>query len=316
VAGGNYGKYNTTGVLKGPSGASGAKADEASPEIVVTAAEISKLDALQMLLDVVGLIPGLGAPADILNAIISGARGDWLGAGLSLVGVVPVAGEAATAGKIAKNSEKYAAAVAKVADEVLPYLPKRVQDKLRPAIDAAKKKIDELGGKKPKAEPEVPPKAKDEGTDGKKVKPKKKMKCGESGTYGDLKKKTGEGKFDRDHIPSKAALKARAKALQRGKLSKAQEAAIDKAGSAIAIPRQAHVDVSPTYGQTAAEAARDSKNLAGSAKRDVEATLSQIDQYDEDGSCRKAYQTAADKIMQMDNADYDRMLLEILKGAK
>jgi hypothetical protein len=88
MAGGNY---NTTGVLKGPSGASGARADEASPEIVVTAAEISKLDALQMLLDVVGLIPGLGAPADILNAIISGARGDWLGAALSLFGAVPVA---------------------------------------------------------------------------------------------------------------------------------------------------------------------------------------------------------------------------------
>jgi hypothetical protein len=168
VAGGNY---NTTGVLLGPSGPSANKADEASPEIVVTAQELSKLDALQMLLDVVGLIPGLGAPADILNAIISGARGDWLGAALSLFGAVPVAGEAATAGKIAKNSEKYAAAVAKVADEVLPYLPKRVQDKLRPAIDAAKKKIDELGGKKPKAEPEAPPKAKDEGKDGQKVKP-------------------------------------------------------------------------------------------------------------------------------------------------
>jgi hypothetical protein len=177
VAGGNYGKYNTTGVLKGPSGASGAKADEASPEIVVTAAEISKLDALQMLLDVVGLIPGLGAPADILNAIISGARGDWLGAALSLFGAVPVAGEAATAGKIAKNSEKYAAAVAKVADEVLPYLPKRVQDKLRPAIDAAKKKIDELGGKKPTAEPEAPPKAQGGPEDGQKVKPKKRDPC-------------------------------------------------------------------------------------------------------------------------------------------
>lgn len=159
MAGGNY---NTTGVLKGPSGPSAAKADEASPEIVVTAQELSKLDALQMLLDVVGLIPGLGAPADILNAIISGARGDWLGAALSLFGAVPVAGEAATAGKIAKNSEKYAAAVAKVADEVLPYLPKRLQDKLRPAIEAAKKKIDELGGKKPAdaGKPSETPKAK------------------------------------------------------------------------------------------------------------------------------------------------------------
>lgn len=315
MAGGNY---NTTGVLKGPSGASAAKADEASPEIVVTAAEISKLDALQMLLDVVGLIPGFGAPADILNAIISGARGDWLGAALSLFGAVPVAGEAATAGKIAKNADRYAAAVAKVADEVLPHLPARVQDKLRPAIEAARKKIDELGGRKPKPEPEAPPKAKGKGKDGKKVKPKKKMKCGERGPYRDLKRKTGEGRFDRDHIPSKAALKERAKSLlpPGKKLSPTQAAAIEKAGSAIAIPRQAHIDVSPTYGQSSAAAASDAKNLAGAARRDVEAMLGKIDEYDEDGSCRKAYQRAAAKTMRMDNAAYDKMLIDILKTVK
>jgi hypothetical protein len=147
MAGGNYGNYNTTGVLKGPSGPSAVKAEEASPEIVVTAQQLSKLDALQMLLDVIGLVPGFGAPADILNAIISGARGDWLGAALSLFGAVPVAGEAATAGKIAKNADRYAAAVAKVADEVLPHLPASVQAQLGPAIEAAKKKIDELGAR-------------------------------------------------------------------------------------------------------------------------------------------------------------------------
>jgi hypothetical protein len=113
-----------------------------------------------MLLDVIGLVPGFGAPADILNAIISGARGDWLGAGLSLFGVVPVAGEAATAAKIAKNSERYAAGVAKVADEVLPHLPASVRDKLRPAIEAARKKIDELGG----------------GNDGTRIRPTRKRK--------------------------------------------------------------------------------------------------------------------------------------------
>lgn len=53
---------------------------------------------------------------------------------------------------------------------------------------------------------------------GKDKKTKKKMKCGDFGKYGDLKKKTGEGQFDRDHVPSKAALKQRAKELasQRG----------------------------------------------------------------------------------------------------
>jgi hypothetical protein len=173
------GSYNTIGVLRGPSSPSVAKADEASPELSVNATELSALDALQMLLDIVGLIPGLGAPADILNAIISGARGDWLGAGLSVVGVVPAAGEAATAGKIAKNADRYAAGVAKVADDVLPHLPAKVQDTLRPVIEAARRKIDELGGRKPAQTPvqKEAPKARSEGKDGQKVKPKKDGPC-------------------------------------------------------------------------------------------------------------------------------------------
>jgi hypothetical protein len=187
VAGGNY---NTIGVLKGPTTPAAVKADEASPEIVVSAQSISKLDALQMLLDVIGLVPGFGAPADVLNAIVSGARGDWLGAGLSLFGVVPVAGEAATAGKIAKNADRYAAAVAKVADEMLPHLPARVQDKLKPAIEAAKKKIDELGGKPPKKESDPPPKATDGPGDGQKVKP-----SGKAGPCDHLRQGKGNGPY-------------------------------------------------------------------------------------------------------------------------
>jgi hypothetical protein len=178
---------NTVGVLKGPSPPAAVKAEEASPEIVVTARELSNLDALQMLLDVIGLVPGFGAPADIVNAIISGARGDWLGAGLSIIGVVPVAGEAATAAKVAKNSERYAAGVAKVADEILPHLPAPVRDQLQPAIDAARKKIDELGGggrkaaapppkPKPKPKPKPEPKAGDGGSDGTRIAPTRKRR--------------------------------------------------------------------------------------------------------------------------------------------
>jgi len=95
------------------------------------------------------------------------------------------------------------------------------------------------------------------------------------------------------------------------KLSPTQAAAIEKAGGAVAIPRQAHIDVSPTYGQSS-----DAKNLAGAARRDVEAMLGKIDEYDEDGGCRKAYQRAAAKTMRMDNAAYDRMLIDILKTVK
>ena len=98
--------YNTTGVLQKSPAVSAGKAEDANAGVKVDPSEISKLDALQMLLDVIGLVPGFGAPADLLNGLVSAMRGDWWGAGLSVVGVVPIAGEAATAAKIAKNAHK------------------------------------------------------------------------------------------------------------------------------------------------------------------------------------------------------------------
>lgn len=145
---------------------------------------------------------------------------------------------------------------------------------------------------------------------------KQKLKCGEHGKYGDLKKKTGNNKFDRDHIPSKAALKARAEAILGRRLTAAQASAIDRGAAAIAIPKQAHIDISPTYGQSKAGAAKDAKNLAGSAKRDVNAMLKKIDEYDEDGNCRKAYKQAASKILKMSKKDFDRWILQTVKGVR
>jgi hypothetical protein len=145
---------------------------------------------------------------------------------------------------------------------------------------------------------------------------KGKLKCGDHGSYKDLKKKTAGGKFDRDHIPSKAALKARAEELAGEKLSSTQRKAIDNWGNTIAIPRQAHIDVSPTHGQSLADAAKDANNLQGSSRRDVEAMLKEIEKYDADGNCKKAYQKGAAKIMRMSNDDYDQALLEILKKVK
>ncbi|MBB3195363.1 hypothetical protein FHS28_002766 [Roseateles terrae] len=80
--------------------------------------------------------------------------------------------------------------------------------------------------KTPDVEPEAGAGGKG-GGDGKKTKPKREMKCGEFGKYGELKKKTGDGKIDRGHIPSKAAWKARAQKLNFGKpLSEVQKRSI------------------------------------------------------------------------------------------
>ena len=59
-------------------------------------------DVVQGALDVAGLAPVVGLPADLLNAGISAARGNYTDAALSLAAAVPVIGNAVGAGKAAK----------------------------------------------------------------------------------------------------------------------------------------------------------------------------------------------------------------------
>jgi RHS repeat-associated protein len=61
------------------------------------------LDALQHTLDIVGLVPGFGEPADLISAGISLARGDYIGATLSMAAMIPFAGWAATYAKFARR---------------------------------------------------------------------------------------------------------------------------------------------------------------------------------------------------------------------
>lgn len=289
-------KGNTMGRVVGTPGTAPVPASAANPPVKAqTTAEATTgtkiLDGVQVGLDVVGLIPGVGEVADLANAGISALRGDWVGAGLSLASAIPFAGWGAAAGKAGRR------AVQAVSSEAAEKAAKEVAE--RTAKEAA------LKAEKEAAETAA------KGKNGGKVKPKKKLKCGDHDEYGKLKKMTGEGKFDRDHIPSKAALKARAKELF-GKLTPAQERAIERQANAIAIPRQAHIDVSPTYGQSAADAAKDAKNLAGAAERDVGEMLKKMDEYD--ASCKDAYKNAAGKVLK-DNAGYDKWLKDVVKGS-
>lgn len=68
----------------------------------------SVLDGVQMVLDVAGMAPGVGAVPDLLNAAISVVRGDWLGAGLSVVAAVPGVGDVVGGAKIAYRGAKIA----------------------------------------------------------------------------------------------------------------------------------------------------------------------------------------------------------------
>ena len=69
------------------------------------------LDLTQIALDIVGIFEPTPF-ADIGNTLISAVRGDWAGAGLSVVGVVPYVGDLAKLGKLGR----YAGTVAKAVD--------------------------------------------------------------------------------------------------------------------------------------------------------------------------------------------------------
>lgn len=69
------------------------------------------MDVTQLALDVIGVFEPTPF-ADGTNALISLARRDWLGAGLSVLGVVPYIGDLAKAGKLPKYIQTLHAAVA------------------------------------------------------------------------------------------------------------------------------------------------------------------------------------------------------------
>jgi hypothetical protein len=315
------GTFNTVGELKNTPAPTKTKAETGNPDPKPKAAEIEALDALQMLLDVVGLIPGLGSPADILNGLISVGRGDFFGAALSFLGAVPVAGEAATLGKIAKNSEKYVQALETVAKKVMPNLPPSAQKKLQEAMDAARKKIDEIAGKKPKADPEPPTPKKKDGEDGAKIKAKPKPGCGKGGPYKDRHDHDNAG-MNWDHVPSKAALLKAAERLNKGPLSKEQITAIVENAPTIAIPEKLHQQHSETYGGRQSQKVdgdtkrieRDSNNLSKAAKENTDKIKDNVDKYDK--GCKGAYVKAAKKITDMTDDDWAKWLKKTMKDAE
>lgn len=111
----------------------------------------SVLDGMQMALDVAGMVPGVGAVPDLLNAAISVMRGDWGGAGLSVVAAVPLVGDAIVGAKIAYRGAKTAGVmqkISKAAKEIDKY-ERRAQlvqaSKEFKYIDITPQKLKQLG---------------------------------------------------------------------------------------------------------------------------------------------------------------------------
>ena len=66
----------------------------------------SSLDALSNMLAAASLIPGLDTFADLASIPVDLARGDFVSAGLSAIGVIPVVGEIGDTAKLAKMADK------------------------------------------------------------------------------------------------------------------------------------------------------------------------------------------------------------------
>ncbi len=65
-------------------------------------------DQVQVAADVLGLIPLLNIPAEIVSGLLSLRRKDYVGFGLSVAGLVPLQGEAAVALKLARTAQQLA----------------------------------------------------------------------------------------------------------------------------------------------------------------------------------------------------------------
>jgi predicted DNA-binding WGR domain protein len=155
-------------------------------------------------------------------------------------------------------------------------------------------------------------------------------KCGEVGKYGSQcnSGKAAKPEFERDHVPAKAQLKARArrkKGYQNAtdKQQECIESAVEYRGLSIVIPKSAHRGHSVTCGNrnNAAQINADSaskESMDAAADRDTKAMQAHLDQVaangtQEDKDCAAAYREATKTIKANDP---DKMIDEAIADCK
>lgn len=127
---------NTIGKTVGQTTSTNTSAKKANPALTK-----QELDDLQLLIDLAGTIPGVGSIASILNAVIDVARGNLLGAAFNAFAALPLFGNAAKGVKIAKNIDKYIAAINRVKKTVINKLPPTQANQLRNVIAKIEKHL-------------------------------------------------------------------------------------------------------------------------------------------------------------------------------
>lgn len=118
------------------------KAAQATTKVVKNAVKPKNLlDTLQVGLDLIGLIPGVGEVADGVNGLIYLARGDKVNAALSFGAMIPIVGWAATGGKFVKKGAGVVKSVTEGVQNVLKGPVGRVVDQAKKQVANVKTQI-------------------------------------------------------------------------------------------------------------------------------------------------------------------------------
>lgn len=285
---------NTIGRVVGETAPAAVPASQANPPIEaeteeegITGEQI--LDGIQLGLDVVGLIPVVGEVADIASGVISLFRGDYVGAGLSLLSAIPFVGYAGTAGKVTRYGTKMAEASAKAGKETAEKGVKRAQRD---------------GPEKNKVRRQRPD-----------------PRCGKVSTYRKAPKE--KGLLNADHIPSGAALKMYAErrlkeqgiwsSLDSQEQRKILNRVYDNAPT-ITIPEDVHKE-GRTYGNRNKplfrEDGKSKESLSAAFERDSKQIQKSMDA--KDHGCTEAFAKAVEELR---GYDYDKFIDSIIKTSK
>ncbi|MCE3602766.1 hypothetical protein LXA47_04025 [Massilia sp. P8910] len=155
---------------------------------------------------------------------------------------------------------------------------------------------------------------------------KAELNCGESGSYGALLKKNGKNKYDRDHIPSKAALQQAARdQLEKREIELTDKQAavlfgpygmISKAGATVVTLKNDHRLLSETYGSrnNPAQITKDAKELQLAAIRDAKAIQNGANEMD--AKCQKKYKSSTKKITSKTHAQYIAEINAMIDGVR
>ncbi|HSX62443.1 MAG TPA: hypothetical protein VLF18_19840 [Tahibacter sp.] len=253
-------------------------------------------------LDVVGMIPVVGEPANLIGAGIYALEGDYVSAAMDLAAMIPTGGQAATAAKYGR----------KVGNEVVEQAAKKTDD----AAEVVAKQSDEAAEAAAKQSDEAAAAA-GKNNSGGKVKGKKKLDCGQMGKYGELQKFDAESAgMERDHIPPQAALSERAFQLANKQglaLSAAERKALaERVGRhalTISIPKDIHSEGLTNSNPNNKNAAGDLQRIAREESRQHRENMRRSDKHHK---CLGALQKATGKIGKITNQQYDKFLQNVI----